>query len=62
MSTNTNRLERLITLLEQSRNDHDKFFSSGNNAAGTRLRKAMQEVKTLAQELRVEVQDVKNEG
>tara|TARA_Y100000034_G_scaffold58047_1_gene70841 strand:- start:421 stop:609 length:189 start_codon:yes stop_codon:yes gene_type:complete len=62
MSTNTNRLERLITLLEQSRNDHDKFFSSGNNAAGTRLRKAMQEVKTLAQELRVEVQDVKNAG
>jgi hypothetical protein len=60
MSTNTNRLERLVTLLEQSRNDHDKFFTSGNNAAGTRLRKAMQEVKTLAQELRIEVQDAKN--
>ena len=62
MSTNTNRLERLITLLEQSRNDHDKFFSSGNNAAGTRVRKTMQEVKSLAQELRLEVQENKNAG
>ena len=39
-----------------------KFFGTGNNAAGTRVRKAMQEVKTLAQELRVEVQETKNSG
>ena len=62
MTTETNRLEQLIILLEETRDDHDKFFSNGNNAAGTRLRKAMQEVKTLAQELRIEVQDVKNAG
>tara|TARA_B100000700_G_scaffold150974_1_gene167606 strand:- start:9664 stop:9852 length:189 start_codon:yes stop_codon:yes gene_type:complete len=60
MTTTTNRLEQLITLLEETRTDHDKFFASGNNAAGTRVRKAMQEVKTLAQELRVEVQETKN--
>jgi|TARA_Y100000310_G_scaffold107192_1_gene105668 hypothetical protein len=60
MTTETNRLEQLITLLEETRADHDKFFTSGNNAAGTRLRKTMQEVKTLAQALRVEVQDTKN--
>jgi len=60
MTTDTNRLNRLITLLEETRDDHDKFFASGTNAAGRRVRKAMQEVKTLAQELRVEVQETKN--
>jgi hypothetical protein len=62
MTTETNRLEQLITLLEETRDDHDKFFTGGNNAAGTRVRKTMQEVKTLAQELRVEVQETKNSG
>jgi len=62
MTNETNRLERLITLLEDTRDDHDKFFDSGNNAAGTRIRRVMQEVKTLAQELRVEVQETKNTG
>ena len=62
MTTETNRLERLITLLEDTRDDHDKFFGNGNNAAGTRIRRAMQEVKTLAQQLRVEVQETKNTG
>ena len=62
MTTNTNRLERLITLLEESRPDHEKFFTAGNNAAGTRVRKTMQEVKTIAQELRTEVQETKNSG
>jgi hypothetical protein len=59
-TTDTNRLQQLITILEETRDDHDKFFGTGNNAAGTRVRKAMQEVKTLAQELRVEVQETKN--
>ena len=62
MTTETNRLERLITLLEDTRDDHDKFFGNGNSAAGTRVRRVMQEVKTLAQELRVEVQETKNTG
>ena len=35
-------------------------FIEGNNSAGTRVRKAMQEVKRLAQDIRVEVQDQKN--
>ena len=37
-------------------------FSNGNKSAGTRIRKAMQEIKTLAQEVRVEVQKIKNNG
>ena len=35
-------------------------FVEGNNSAGTRVRKAMQNVKALAQEIRIEVQDQKN--
>jgi len=35
-------------------------FVDGNNSAGTRVRKAMQTIKSLAQEVRVEVQDQKN--
>ena len=35
-------------------------FIEGNNSAGTRVRKAMQLVKQLAQNIRVEVQDQKN--
>ena len=35
-------------------------FVEGNNSAGTRVRKAMQVVKRLAQDVRVEVQSQKN--
>ena len=35
-------------------------FVEGNNSAGTRIRKAMQAVKRLAQDVRVEVQEQKN--
>ena len=35
-------------------------FHQGNKSAGTRVRKAMQDIKTLAQEVRVEVQEMKN--
>jgi len=35
-------------------------FVEGNNSAGTRIRKAMQTVKSLAQNVRVEVQEQKN--
>ena len=42
--------------------DFDKFYSKGNQAAGTRVRKGMQDLKTLAQDIRKEVQDKKNAG
>lgn len=39
--------------------DSTKFFEKGNKAAGTRARKNLQELKKLAQELRVAIQDTK---
>jgi len=41
--------------------DFSKFYDKGNKAAGTRVRKAMQELKSVAQAIRVEVQGKKND-
>ena len=49
----------LQNIINDSQNDVTKFVD-GNNSAGTRVRKAMQAVKALAQDIRVEVQDQKN--
>jgi hypothetical protein len=35
-------------------------FVNGNNSAGTRVRKSMQNIKGLAQQVRLEVQEQKN--
>lgn len=39
--------------------DAEKFVE-GNNSAGTRVRKTMQNIKNIAQQVRVEVQNQKN--
>ncbi len=49
--------KNLITALEA---DADKFYNKGNSAAGTRVRKGMQDLKNLAQAIRLEVQEAKN--
>ena len=49
----------LQNVINDCQTDVTKFVD-GNNSAGTRVRKAMQTVKSLAQEVRVEVQDQKN--
>ena len=51
--------DNLQNIINDSQNDVTKFVE-GNNSAGTRVRKAMQTVKSLAQEIRIEVQDQKN--
>ncbi|RAV97836.1 histone H1 [Pseudochryseolinea flava] len=52
-------LKDLITSLE---GDIDKFYNKGNSAAGTRVRKGMQDLKNLAQAIRTEVQELKNKA
>ena len=51
--------DNLQNVINDNQNDVTKFVE-GNNSAGTRVRKAMQTVKSLAQDIRVEVQDQKN--
>ena len=54
------KFNELKSLIEGLDGDADKFFNKGNNAAGTRVRKGLQEVKNLAQAIRLEIQDAKN--
>ena len=57
-----NKLDSLFDDLQDAINDCQSDvtkFIDGNNSAGTRVRKAMQTVKALAQNVRVEVQDQK---
>ena len=51
--------DNLQDVINDCQTDVTKFIE-GNNSAGTRVRKAMQVVKQLAQDVRVEVQDQKN--
>ena len=58
-----NKLDGLYDNLQNITNDSQgdvTKFVEGNKSAGTRVRKAMQTIKALAQEIRVEVQDQKN--
>jgi len=52
-----NELKNLVMGLES---DFQKFYEKGNSAAGTRVRKGMQDLKNFAQDVRKEVQDKKN--
>ena len=55
----------VIKLLQKMGNEFNSIetdaekFVEGNNSAGTRLRKAMQNIKNIAQQVRVEVKNQK---
>lgn len=55
------QIEKLQTVLDQIKVDAEKFTTKGNSAAGTRVRKGLQELKALAQEARLAVTEAKNE-
>ena len=50
--------DELQDVVNDCQTDLTKFVD-GNNSAGTRVRKAMQTIKSLAQEVRIEVQEQK---
>jgi Histone H1-like protein Hc1. len=50
-------LKALIASIED---DAVKFYEKGNNAAGTRVRTGLQQVKALAQDLRNAITEAKN--
>ena len=63
MSRDFNPLNSTFDELQDAINDCQSDvtkFVEGNNSAGTRVRKAMQTVKSLAHDIRIEVQDQKN--
>jgi len=54
------KFSKLKELLASVEADADKFYNGGNSAAGTRVRKTMQDLKVLAQDIRAEVTEKKN--
>jgi len=56
-------LEQLMTIMREemhSAENEAMKFNTGNKSAGTRVRKHMQTIKTVAQNVRQEVQTLKN--
>jgi hypothetical protein len=54
------KFQQLKDLLVSLEADAEKFYNKSNSAAGTRLRKGLQDLKNLAQDIRLEVQTEKN--
>lgn len=52
-----NKIKQYLQDLES---DAMKFYDKGQAAAGTRLRKGLSELKKMAQDMRNEIQDLKN--
>ncbi len=55
------RFQQLKELVDSFEQDFSKFYDKQNKAAGVRVRKHMQELRNLAQEVRGEVQEMKKE-
>lgn len=51
-------LKESIAVLEM---ESTKFYEKGNSSAGTRARKALQDIKSLCQEGRTHIQETKSE-
>jgi hypothetical protein len=57
MTNKFNALKDAVMGLEK---DFEKFYDKNNAAAGTRIRKGLQDIKNMSQEIRLEVQNIKN--
>jgi hypothetical protein len=51
-------LQKLAEELENLKVEYEKF-ERGNNAAGTRARKILQNIKKICQEMRIQIQDAR---
>ena len=57
-----NLSELLDVMQDEMHSAHEEIdkFMAGNKSAGTRARKSMQNIKTVAQTVRQEIQEIKN--
>jgi len=54
-----NRFNEIKALVNELEGDMEKFFDKGNKTAGTRARKHLQDLKTLSQAIRIQIQNSK---
>lgn len=55
------KINEIKAMLEDMGKDLEKFYSKGQNSAGTRLRKALNEVRKKCQEMRNEIQTIRQD-
>ncbi|MDB5034401.1 MAG: histone H1 [Candidatus Kapaibacterium sp.] len=55
------RFNQLKSLVDSFEKDFEKFYLKDNKAAGVRVRKHMQDLRALAQDIRAEVQSKKKD-
>ncbi|MDG5766425.1 histone H1 [Balneolales bacterium ANBcel1] len=56
-----NRFSEVKSLIDDLEVDMEKFYSKNNKTAGTRARKTLQDLKKLAQDIRIDIQDKKKD-
>ena len=56
----TNKYSEFTKIVEEMEGDFEKFYDKGVSAAGTRVRKHLQELAKLCKEVRNDVTAVKN--
>ena len=54
-----NNLDKMKVLVSEFEADFTKFTEKGNKAAGTRARKALQDIRNLAKDIRTEIGEAK---
>jgi Histone H1-like protein Hc1 len=55
------KINEIRSMLDAMGKDLEKFYSKGQNSAGTRLRKALNDVRKKCQEMRNEIQSIRSE-
>ena len=56
----TNRYQEFTKIVEAMETDFEKFYDKGVGSAGTRVRKALQELAVLCKDVRKDVTETKN--
>ena len=54
-------LQKLFDELEVLKGEYEKF-ERGNKSAGTRARKSLQNIKKIAQEIRIKIQEIRQKA
>ena len=57
----SDKYTQLVEFVKNMETDVEKFYGKGQSAAGTRVRKALSELKKMSQNMRNEVQAIKVE-
>lgn len=57
----SDKYTQLVEFVKEMEADVEKFYTKGQSAAGTRVRKALSELKKMSQDMRNEIQAIKLE-